>query len=211
MESIASSDTSWSTNSGIPSSSSYCSTSEEEDELRYRCCQTLKPIGTPQTPNNSSCSLSCPPSSPHHVDVSITAMSSSTSPPIGCNYCKMNHFPVNTWKGHDLFDPVTKLVACPVLRRSKCPLCGATGGLAHQAKDCWKAHASVPGADRINIGCGFCKRNGEIKAIWRGHALHDPITKKVMCPVLRRNICPLCGVTGDMAHTVKYCWKSHMP
>ncbi|XP_053552409.1 nanos homolog 2 [Bombina bombina] len=52
--------------------------------------------------------------------------------------------------------------------------------------------------------CNFCKHNGESSTIYTSHSLknHEGI---VECPVLRNYVCPLCGSTGDSAHTLKYC------
>ena len=52
--------------------------------------------------------------------------------------------------------------------------------------------------------CVFCKNNGESEAVYTSHVLmnsHD----KVACPRLRVYTCPLCGINGDNAHTIKYC------
>ena len=51
--------------------------------------------------------------------------------------------------------------------------------------------------------CNFCKTNGEMKRVYLSHKLME--RGKIVCPVLRRYICPLCGATGDNAHTVSYC------
>ena len=52
--------------------------------------------------------------------------------------------------------------------------------------------------------CVFCKNNGERTDIYMSHVLKDS-EGRVMCPVLRKYTCPLCGVSGDNAHTIRYC------
>ncbi|CAG4965203.1 unnamed protein product [Parnassius apollo] len=52
--------------------------------------------------------------------------------------------------------------------------------------------------------CAFCKNSGESAAWYTSHALRDR-KGRVRCPMLRALTCPLCGDTGDRAHTLKYC------
>ncbi|KAK6177972.1 hypothetical protein SNE40_012825 [Patella caerulea] len=52
--------------------------------------------------------------------------------------------------------------------------------------------------------CVFCKNNGEPVTVYSSHLLKDD-SGKVTCPILWRYTCPLCGITGDNAHTIKYC------
>ncbi|KAM6900469.1 nanos homolog 2 [Xenentodon cancila] len=52
--------------------------------------------------------------------------------------------------------------------------------------------------------CRFCKQNGESAQVFRSHALKSE-EGKVVCPILRNYICPICDATGDQAHTRKYC------
>lgn len=59
------------------------------------------------------------------------------------------------------------------------------------------------GIDNFAPPCNFCKRNGETPKYYTSHQLREGT--KVTCPVLRLYICPVCGATGDNAHTVTYC------
>lgn len=52
--------------------------------------------------------------------------------------------------------------------------------------------------------CVFCRNNGESEKFYTSHNLKDAYGKAI-CPVLRAYTCPLCGTSGDDAHTVKYC------
>uniref|UniRef100_A0A7N5K379 Nanos-type domain-containing protein n=1 Tax=Ailuropoda melanoleuca TaxID=9646 RepID=A0A7N5K379_AILME len=47
-------------------------------------------------------------------------------------------------------------------------------------------------------------------ALYTTHILKGP-DGRVLCPVLRRYTCPLCGARGDNAHTIKYCPLSKVP
>ena len=55
--------------------------------------------------------------------------------------------------------------------------------------------------------CAFCKNNGELPEIYSSHVLKDS-DGRILCPVLRKYVCPLCGVSGDDAHTIRYCPKN---
>ena len=54
--------------------------------------------------------------------------------------------------------------------------------------------------------CQFCKNNGEPAQIYTSHLFRD-FKGKVCCPILRQHQCPLCGESGDKAHTFTYCRK----
>ncbi|KAG2471058.1 nanos homolog 2-like [Polypterus senegalus] len=54
--------------------------------------------------------------------------------------------------------------------------------------------------------CGFCKQNGETVEVYSSHIVRDS-QDKVCCPFLRKYICPVCGATGDKAHTKRFCPK----
>ena len=55
--------------------------------------------------------------------------------------------------------------------------------------------------------CVLCKKNGEQRDFYVSHALKDS-RGKVVCPILRKYVCPTCSATGDNAHTIKHCPKS---
>uniref|UniRef100_A0A4X2K093 Nanos-type domain-containing protein n=2 Tax=Vombatus ursinus TaxID=29139 RepID=A0A4X2K093_VOMUR len=65
-----------------------------------------------------------------------------------------------------------------------------------------QAAAGRPGAPTPL--CNFCKHNGESRHVYTSHLLKTP-EGVVVCPILRHYVCPLCGATGGLAHTLKYC------
>ncbi|XP_077343668.1 uncharacterized protein LOC143988173 [Lithobates pipiens] len=76
---------------------------------------------------------------------------------------------------------------------------------AHQTKTSVKQNSSPPPGETLNGGmCCFCKHNGESRHIYMGHKVKDE-QGRVVCPVLRMYSCSLCGATGDISHTKKYC------
>ncbi|XP_060584089.1 uncharacterized protein LOC132740241 [Ruditapes philippinarum] len=52
--------------------------------------------------------------------------------------------------------------------------------------------------------CAFCKRNRERREFYTTHVVKDS-WGKVICPILRKYTCPICGATGDGAHTLRHC------
>ena len=52
--------------------------------------------------------------------------------------------------------------------------------------------------------CTFCKNNGESEQVYSSHLLKDS-TSKITCPILFLHVCPICGESGDKAHTLTYC------
>ncbi|CAD5229361.1 unnamed protein product [Bursaphelenchus okinawaensis] len=64
-----------------------------------------------------------------------------------------------------------------------------------------------------NTFCGFCYNNARVNGIdvsgpgrWSEHNLRD-VDGRVTCPCLRMFQCPLCGASGDQAHTQRHCPK----
>ncbi|MEQ2271528.1 hypothetical protein XENORESO_005599 [Xenotaenia resolanae] len=55
--------------------------------------------------------------------------------------------------------------------------------------------------------CRFCRQNGESPRVYRSHALRSD-DGKVTCPILWSYTCPICGASGDHAHTRRYCPKA---
>ncbi|CAF0821174.1 unnamed protein product [Brachionus calyciflorus] len=56
------------------------------------------------------------------------------------------------------------------------------------------------------ILCSFCKNNGEPEHIYRSHSIKN-IHGRVTCPLLKEYKCPVCGESGENAHTITYCKK----
>ena len=52
--------------------------------------------------------------------------------------------------------------------------------------------------------CCLCRTNGEMRSVYESHSLKDE-RGLVTCPVLYGYVCPHCGATGSLAHTVRYC------
>lgn len=52
--------------------------------------------------------------------------------------------------------------------------------------------------------CVFCKNNGEDEAFYLSHTLKDDF-QRVSCPILYNYKCPICGATGPVSHTIRYC------
>ncbi|XP_044514384.1 nanos homolog 3 [Gracilinanus agilis] len=52
--------------------------------------------------------------------------------------------------------------------------------------------------------CTFCKHNGESRNIYLSHSLKDD-EGRVVCPILRKYVCPQCRATQDNAHTKRFC------
>ena len=53
--------------------------------------------------------------------------------------------------------------------------------------------------------CSFCKNNGEPYHVYSSHTFKDIKDLKVTCPILQQHKCPICGVSGENAHTITYC------
>lgn len=54
--------------------------------------------------------------------------------------------------------------------------------------------------------CVFCRNNNEPEYVYKSHQTRD-IQNRISCSRLRAYVCPICGQSGDNAHTIKYCPK----
>ena len=52
--------------------------------------------------------------------------------------------------------------------------------------------------------CSFCRNNNEPELIYTCHQLKDSLGR-VTCPILKAHVCPICGASGELSHTLKYC------
>ncbi|KAK3578268.1 hypothetical protein CHS0354_011593 [Potamilus streckersoni] len=78
----------------------------------------------------------------------------------------------------------------------------ARGG-SHNESEQASLHCRLP-KNGEGTTCAFCKRNGETPEFYSTHVVKDN-RGKVICPILRKYVCPLCSSTGDMAHTIRHC------
>lgn len=60
--------------------------------------------------------------------------------------------------------------------------------------------------DQTKRACVYCKRMGKNESMYDSHCLRNPITEKLMCPLLVDNTCDFCGDTkDDTVHTTQDC------
>jgi len=61
-------------------------------------------------------------------------------------------------------------------------------------------------SDQTKRACVYCKRIGKNESMFDSHCLRNPITGKLMCPLLVDNTCDFCGDTkDDQVHTTNDC------
>uniref|UniRef100_A0A6P7GME9 Nanos homolog 1 n=1 Tax=Diabrotica virgifera virgifera TaxID=50390 RepID=A0A6P7GME9_DIAVI len=55
-----------------------------------------------------------------------------------------------------------------------------------------------------NMFCGFCRKNNEPDYVFYSHYMKGK-DDSVLCPILQKYVCAICGATGKVAHTRRYC------
>ncbi|XP_072376227.1 uncharacterized protein nanos [Diabrotica undecimpunctata] len=54
------------------------------------------------------------------------------------------------------------------------------------------------------VYCAFCLKNNEPTHVVCSHYMKEK-NGKILCPILKKHVCEICGATGELAHTRKYC------
>ena len=73
----------------------------------------------------------------------------------------------------------------------------------------FKLFMATKQSSKLAVCCSFCKNNGEPQEVYTAHSMKNA-KGKVTCPLLRIYECPVCGLSGDEAHTITYCKKNKL-